>query len=49
MGAMYATLGITDPRDFGDLPLDIQMFWQSWWAERIDRDYDRFDRIMNTF
>ena len=46
LGGLYATLGMSDPREFGDLPCDIRQFWIAWWNKRRGREQAQIDRLL---
>jgi hypothetical protein len=33
-GVFLQHLRITDPREFGDLPEPIKLFWKTWWNKK---------------
>lgn len=49
MGELYTMLGLADPREFGNLPEDIQLFWEAWLEERIERTQDRQNEMVAGF
>ena len=47
IGWLYSHVGVSGPTEFGRLPLEDQLFWNSWCEETVKRADDGKMSLLN--